>query len=121
MKVSRHRLGLTTQLNSRKCRFFALSQFALIKINCSDDFQKIRVKGPDVTAWEEYRMGYLSPDVYDPSGKPIRCGAFRIALLLVFSGIRLDGQNPQDLNNTLAAVLKQAGFTGLIQATLEPR
>src|SRR5262245_43370103 len=48
-------------------------------------------------------------------------GAFRIALLLVCSDVGLDGQNPVDLNNTLAAVLKQAGFTGLIQARLEPR
>src|SRR5215472_16841678 len=47
-------------------------------------------------------------------------GAFRIALLFISCGL-VHGQNPQDLNNTLTAVLKQAGFTGLIQATLEPR
>src|SRR5215813_4730958 len=52
---------------------------------------------------------------------PSSVGAFRIALVYLFSGLRLHAQNPEDLNNTLAAVLKQAGFTGLIQATLEPR
>ena len=47
-------------------------------------------------------------------------GAFRIALLFISCGL-VHGQNPQDLNNALTAVLKQAGFTGSIQATLEPR
>src|SRR5215831_13342261 len=56
----------------------------------------------------------------NPSTKSVRCGVLRIALLLVFCGLA-HGQNPQDLNNTLAAALKQAGFTGSIQATLEPR
>src|SRR5262245_55999778 len=56
----------------------------------------------------------------NPSTKSVRYGAFRISLLLVFCGLS-QGQNPQDLNNTLATVLKQAGFTGSIQATLEPR
>jgi cytochrome c peroxidase len=52
---------------------------------------------------------------------PSCIGPFRTALLLVLFGARVHGQNPQDLNNSLAAALKQAGFTGLIQATLEPR
>src|SRR5215510_495599 len=52
---------------------------------------------------------------------PSCMGPFRSALLLVLFGARVHGQNPQDLNNSLAAALKQAGFTGLIQATLEPR
>jgi cytochrome c peroxidase len=66
-------------------------------------------------------VAYLSPDLYGPSAKPILRGPFRTALLLVLFGARVHGQNPQDLNNSLAAALKQAGFTGLIQATLEPR
>src|SRR5215471_361411 len=55
-----------------------------------------------------------------PQLNPSSAAAFRIALLLVFCGL-VHGQNQQDLNNMLAAVLKQAGFTGSIQATLEPR
>jgi cytochrome c peroxidase len=45
----------------------------------------------------------------------------RIVALLVFCAARVHGQNPQDLNNALGVALKQAGFTGIIQATLEPR
>ena len=65
-------------------------------------------------------MAYLSPMYTTRQLTPSRVGLFRIALLLVFCGL-VYGQNPQDLNNMLAAVLKQAGFTGSIQATLEPR